>query len=135
MCCYTGPHLPVPAGSLAVETEVSESGPLEAGMPGPTLTCTASETIPGLTNMPSAHWIMTGTGPVVPGNGIVINETVRNATTAITTLSFSSLLTSHAGLYHCLGTLLSPAANISNSTDPVAVTVTCEWSSLSPYYL
>ena len=113
------PHLPVPAGSLAVETEVSESGPVETGSTDVTLTCAVGETIPGLTNMPSAHWIMKDTGPVLPRNGTVI-EPVRNARTAISTLSFPSLLT-------------SPPVNISNSTPPISVTVSCELSSLSLY--
>ena len=83
--CFTTPRLPVPAGSLEVETEVSKSGPVEAGSTDFTLTCTVSETIPGLTNMPSAGWNIKSR-PVATGNGIVLTETVRNATTAISTL-------------------------------------------------
>lgn len=118
----------VPAGSLAVTAVVSDSSLLEAGSSGPTLTCIARETIAGLTHIPSAHWNMES-GPV---DGIVVTETVRNATTAITTLSFSPLLTSHTGLYHCQGGLVSPAAddgNISILTPPTPVTVRCKWSS------
>ena len=118
----------VPAGSLAVTAVISDSSPLEAGSSGPTLTCIVRETIAGLTQMPSARWNMES-GPV---DGVVVTETVRNATTAITTLSFLPLLTSHAGLYHCQGGLVSPAAddgNISISTPPTPVTVSCKWSS------
>ena len=113
------------------EEILSESDPTEAGDVGPILTCTVNETIPGLSNMPSAAWM----GPGVSANGttaediIIVEETIRNATTAVTTLSFSELHTSHAGLYICEGRLVSPAAEdgiITNSTPPVSVTIKCE---------
>ena len=115
----------VPSDSLEAEVEISESDPMEAGDVGPTLTCTVNETIPGLSNMPSAAWM----GPGVSENGTTAEDNVRNATTAIKTLSFYELHTSHAGLYICEGTLVSPAAEdgiITNSTTPVSVTVKCE---------
>ena len=108
-----------------MEEEISESDPMEAGGVGPTLTCTVNETISGLSNMPSAAWM----GPGVSGNGITVKEIIRNATTAITTLTFSELHTSHAGLYICEGRLSSPAAdndNITNSSPPIPVTIKCE---------
>ena len=120
---------------MVVEEEISESDPTEAGGIGPNLTCTVTETIQGLSNMPSAAWM----GPGVSENGttaedrLIVEETVRNATTAITTLSFSELHTSHAGLYICEGTLVSPAAEddiITNSSPPIPVTVKCEWISM-----
>ena len=118
---------PVPAGSLVADAVVSEDGPLEAGSAGLTLTCTVHETISGLTNTPSAHW-MTSSGPVSSGEDITVTETFRNATTATATLTFSSLHTSHAGLYTCQGTLVSPAAvyGINSTTDAVSVTVSCK---------
>ena len=118
-----------------MEEEISESDPEEAGGVGPNLTCTATETISGLSNMPSAAWM----GPGMSGNDttaedrIIVEETMRNATTAITTLSFSELRTSHAGLYICEGKLVSPAAEddiITNSLPPVSVTVKCRWISM-----
>ena len=114
----------VPDGSLAVETDVSENGTVEAGSGNLTLTCTVSETISGLTNIPSAHW----SGPVTSGDDIVVTETVRNATTVTVDLTFSSLHTSHAGQYTCQGTLVSPAAedNITSTSDPVSVSVSCK---------
>ena len=113
----------VPADSLVVETVVSEDGPVEAGSTGLTLTCTVSEVILGLTNMPSAHW----SGPVTSVDDIVETEleTARNAMTVTVALRFSSLHTSHAGKYTCQGTLVSPAAenNIISTSDPVSVNV------------
>ena len=87
---------------------MSEAGPVEAGSAGLTLTCTVTEVISGLTNMPSAHW-MGPSGPVTSGDDIIVTETFSNETTVTVTLSFSSLHTSHAGLYTCQGTVVSPA--------------------------
>ena len=123
MNIYTSP---VPPGSLEVETEVSEDGPVEAGSEGLTLTCTVRETISGLTNMPSAHW-MGPSGPVTSGEDIVVTQTARDNTTANVTLTFSSLHTSHAGEYTCQGTVVTPAGVenvIINST--INVTVSCK---------
>ena len=122
----------VPAGSLRVETNVSQNGPLEAGGAGLTLTCTVHETISGLTNSPSAHW-MTSSGPVSSGEDITVTTTRDDiATTA--TLTFSSLHISHTGLYGCQGTLVSPAAadDITSTSDAVPVIVNCKlFSALS----
>ena len=119
----------VPAGSLRVETHISQNGPLEAGTAGLTLNCTVSETISGLTNRPSAHW-MTSSGPVTSADDNTVTETFRIATTVTATLTFSSLHTSHAGLYTCQGTLVSPAVadNITSTSDGIPVTIRCKYS-------
>ena len=124
---YTHDISPVPADSLKVVTNVSEAGPVEAGSAGLTLTCTVTEVISGLTNMPSAHW-MGPSGPVTSGDDIIMTETFSNDTTVTVTLSFSSLHTSHAGLYTCQGTVVSPAAmdNVTITAAPDTVTVSCE---------
>ena len=119
----------VPLHPLRALTEISKPDSVEAGTYGPNLTCTVTKTISGLSNMPSAIW----TGPVVSEKGITAKETIRNATTAVTTLSFSELHTSHAGLYICEGKLSSPAAEdgiITNSSLPIPVTIKCEWISM-----
>ena len=117
----------VPAGSLEVVTDVSEAGPVETGRAGFTMTCTVTEVISGLTNMPSAHW-MGPSGPVTSGDDIVVTETFSNDTTITVTLSFSSLHTSHAGLYTCQGTVVSPAAvdDVTITSTPDTVTVRCK---------
>ena len=116
----------VPAGSLRVETHVSQNGPLEAGNTDLTLTCTVNETISGLTGSPSAHW-MTSSGPVSSGEDITVT-TSRDTSSATATLTFSSLHTSHAGLYTCQGTLASPAAadDITSKSEAVSVSVSCK---------
>ena len=120
---------PVPADSLVVETVVSEAGPVEAGSGDLTLTCTVSEVISGLNNMPSAQWNNISGGPVAPGDDIAVTETVINATTVTVTLTFSSLHTSHAGQYTCQGTLVSLAPeDITSTSDPVSVIVICKCS-------
>ena len=124
--------LSVPADSLEVVTDVSEDGPVEAGSAGLTLTCTVTEAILGLTNMPSAHW-MVPSGPVISGDDIVVTETFSNDTTVTVTLSFSSLHTSHAGLYTCQGTLVSPAAvdDVTITSTPHTVAVRCKYCGCS----
>ena len=115
---------PVPSDPLRVETTVSDTGPpLEAGSSGLTLTCTVTENTRGLTEMPSAVW-MTVSGPVQSEH---VTETV-NATTAISTLSLPSLNTSHAGLYHCQGSLQTPAidGDITVNSSTINITIECE---------
>ena len=130
---YT-PLRAVPADSLEVVTDVSEAGPVEAGSAGLTLTCTVIEVISGLTNMPSAHW-MGPSGPVTSGDDIVVTETFSNDTTVTVTLSFSSLHTSHAGLYTCQGTVVSPAAvdDVTITSTPHTVTVRCKYCGVLLY--
>ena len=106
---------------------MSEDGPVEAGSEGLTLTCTVHETISGLTNMPSAHW-MGPSGPVISGEDSV-TQTVRDNMTANVTLTFSPLHTSHAGEYTCQGTVVT-LAGVENAcltiNSTVNVTVSCK---------
>ena len=117
-----------------VEGNVSDLGVMEAGGIGPTLTCTVTETISGLTNMPSAIWVKSFR-PQVSGGSIAVNNIFRNATTAITSLSFPVLHTSHAGLYTCQGVLNSSGVDdgtITIPSSPVSVIVQCEWRFMLP---
>ena len=119
----------VPDDPLSVETAVTHSGPLVAGSSYLSLTCTVSETIQGLTELPSAVWLMADTTPLTSGeDNITITETLTNDTTVVSTLSFSPLLTSHAGLYHCQATLHSPAVagDITQDSASIIVNVTSE---------
>ena len=101
---------------------MSEDDPVETGSKDFTLTCTVHEVISGLVNMPSAHW-MEDSSLVTSGGEIVVTETLRNTTTAIVTLTFSTLHTSHAGQYMCQGTLVSPAAVDDITSEPANVSV------------
>ena len=106
---------------------MSEDVPVEAGSGGLTLTCTVRETISGLTNMPSAHW-MGPSGPVTSGEDIVVTQIVHDDTTATVTVTFSSLHTSHAGEYTCQGTVVTPAGveDVTITSTPNTVTVSCK---------
>ena len=99
----------------------------QAGSADLTLTCTVTEVILGLTNMPSAHW-MGPSGPVTSGNDIVVTEILHNDTMVTAIISFSSLHTSHAGLYICQGTVVSPAAvdDMIITSTPDTFTVSCK---------
>ena len=122
----------MPENSITVTTSVTNVDSQIAGMPGPTLTCTVEETTLGLTNTPFAVW-MNVSGPVVSGNGVTVTETAGNDTTTTSTLSFSFLYTSHAGLYYCVGTLESPPGDVSNSSSNIPVNVTCELDYVTSY--
>ena len=117
----------VPTNPLEVVTDMSEDGPVEAGSAGLTLICTVTEVISGLTNMPSAHW-MGPSGPVTSGDDIVMTETFSNDTTVTVTLSFPLLYTSHAGLYTCQGTVVSPAVvdDLTITSSPDIVSISCK---------
>ena len=73
---------------------------------------------------PSAEW-WTATAPVFPGDEIELTETVTNATTSASHLSFLILHTSHAGLYTCRGKVLQGEAEIITASQPVAIPVRC----------
>ena len=87
--------------------EISEEGPVEAGSEELYLSCTVQETIFGLTNAPTAQWV--GPSGLVSSGEDVAVTVIQNSTTTISTLTFSSLHTSHAGQYVCEGILQTPA--------------------------
>ena len=86
---------------------VSRSGTAIAGMVY-NLTCTVTK-VDGLINSPTASWT-TGTGmmPVSNGNNITV-ATSSDVLSAVSTLTFDPLRTSHNGAYMCVGSLDSPA--------------------------
>ena len=87
---------------------VSSSGTAKAGMVY-SLTCTVSKTVDGLINSPTATWTDLSTRmTVINGNEIIVSTMAVNET-AISTLSFDPLTTSHEGRYSCDGTLTSIA--------------------------
>ena len=85
---------------------MSGSGTARAGMVY-SLTCTVSKIVDGLINSPTATWT-TGGEAVTSGNGITVSTMTINET-AVSTLIFDLLRTSHDGSYSCDGTLTSPA--------------------------
>ena len=112
-----------------MKTSVIQTGPpLEAVRSGLVLTCTVTEAIKGLTEVPSAVWI-NESGPLLSQ---YITGTV-NATTAISTISLPSLNSSDAGPYHCQGSLQTPAmdSSITVNSSSINITVRCESSPLT----
>ena len=101
------------------------SGVVEAGRPGPTFTCTVTVTEAERAGVlsPCALWLRYSTLLAVPEDDTsVLTTTARNATTATTNISFSSLYTSHAGQYTC-------QVNASNAkpsySPPITLTIKC----------
>ena len=87
-----------------INASVQASGIARAGM-SYTLICTASKTVDGLVNSPSAMWTTAGQVVASDGNGV----TVSTLSTAMAIITFDPLRTSHDGIYRCNGTLISPA--------------------------
>ena len=86
---------------------VSMSGTARASMVY-SLTCTVSK-VDGLANSPTASLVTSiGMMPVSSGNGITVS-TSSDGTSAVSTLTFDPLRTSHNGAYICVGSLNSPA--------------------------
>ena len=98
-------HVSVPP--TAITATINSSGIARAGM-NYNLTCTAFKTLDGLLNSPTATWTTTGGVAVSNGNGITVS-TMTMDETAISTLTFDPLRTSHEGSYSCDGNLTSPA--------------------------
>ena len=90
----------------AITAIVSSLGTARAGMVY-NLFCTVTKTVGGLINSPTATWT-TGRVAVTNGNGITVSTLVTSET-AILTLTFDPLRTSHNGQYSCDGTLTSQA--------------------------
>ena len=112
--------------------EASKTVPVVAGSEDLTLTCRVNKVIDGLTNLTSAQW-MTTSGLVITGDDITINETIVDEMTTTVTLSFSSLHTSHAGVYMCQGTLDLPATVTNFTSEPTTVIVSVRCKLLSDY--
>ena len=93
--------------STAINATVSSSGTARAGVIY-NLTCTVSKTVDGLSISPTATWMTTGGVAVSNGNGITVSTRTMDET-AVSTLTFDPLRTSHGGRYSCNGTLTSPA--------------------------
>ena len=85
---------------------MSSSGAARAGMVY-NLTCNVSKIVTGLINSTTVMWTTEGEA-VTNGNGITIS-TISTSETAISTLTFDPLRTSHNGRYSCDGTLTSRA--------------------------
>ena len=90
-----------------------------------TLICHSTETISGLTNMPTAIWNVNGE-LVTSGNDITV-AALSNDTVAIATVTFDPLRASHGKVYRCVGDLMSPAQEESiQETSEELVTVHCK---------
>jgi hypothetical protein len=67
------------------------------------LTCNVSKAVDGLTNSPNAMWT-SGGETVTNGNGTTVSTVISNET-AISTLTFNPLRTSHSKFYNCTGSV------------------------------
>ena len=71
----------------------------------------------GLINTPSLQWLDSSGQEIVDGEGITVEKTHQNETTAILVLTFDPVRTSHGGQYSCQGTLESPPGPLMNTSE------------------
>ena len=88
------------------------TGSSTAGLPHH-LNCSVS-VIPGLASDPSLRW----EGPGVGQPGV---EVSGESTSGHLSLSFSSLLTGHGGVYTCIATLSVPGATIAGNNATIII--------------
>ena len=93
----------------SVKASVSRSDTPRAGMVY-NLTCTVSKTVEGLASSPTATWTIGGVA-VSSGNDVIISGSAGDRS-AVSTLTFEPLRTSHEGRYTCEGTLTSPSLDM-----------------------
>ena len=76
------------------------------------LICTATKTVDGLMNLPTAMWFIGGT-EVTTADGI---EIIASSNVSVSTLIFNPLRTSHATsdaqIYSCQASISSPVLNL-----------------------
>ena len=103
----------VPPNSLLANVAVS--GPPVAGSEF-SMDCIIVENITGLTNMPTAMWLVVEESMVdLSTNDDITITTLRNDTVAVATVTFDPLRSSHGEggeLYRCVGSLMTAAVTL-----------------------
>lgn len=121
----------IPVIDFRLETNLSDAIPVLAGRRNVSFTCIVWKISTESTSYPTALWFTHSDGHIVTGDGRnVVTENVTNSTTAIATVFFANLKTSHAGLYTCQGQIFSPLINntVTISSSPVLLTVRCKYN-------
>ena len=103
--CFVYLTAAVPPGSILID--VTDSGSLIAGDKY-SLTCNVTKNNPGLTSRPSAQWITSNGGEVMPVADIKVDK-LDEALVSSVRLTFPSLRTSLGGNYTCRGVIPTPA--------------------------
>ena len=121
----------IPVIDFRLETNLSDAIPVLAGRRNVSLTCTVWKISTQSTSYPTALWFTHSDEHIVTGDERnVVTENLTNSTTAIATVFFPNLKTSHAGLYTCQGQIFSPLINntVTISSAPVLLTVRCKYN-------
>ena len=95
----------VPSKPLSIS--LSHAGTSTAGS-NFNLTCSINETIMGLTGMPAIIWMKNNEELDPSTDESLSSRIIRSQSSTVSILSFLPLLTSHAGVYTCTGSLSSP---------------------------
>ena len=92
-----------------------------------TLTCIAVKAVTGLTLPAETMWSGPNGTKMMTGGSIVVADAVVEPLRTLQTITFTSLTTSHAGVYNCRVALSSPALTIPYRTiTSYTVSVSCK---------
>ena len=98
----------VPSSPVMVLINPSTTGVVTAGSRY-TLTCIALKTASGLTQFATTQWTGPDGSPIVTGGSVVLFGAATESLRTVQNITFGSIPTSDAGMYHCASSLTSPA--------------------------
>ena len=110
LCVFTVPPTPV-----LIQVNPSRYGSLNTGS-RLTLTCIAVKATTGLTLPAETSWFGPNGTKLMTSDSIIVADAVMEPLRTVHTITFTSLSTSHAGVYSCGASLSSPALTIPYQT-------------------
>ena len=105
----------VPRTPIVIQINPSRYGPQTTGS-RLTLTCIAAKTVTGLTLSVETLWSGPNGTELMTSDTIIVADATMEPLRTIHTITFTSLATSHAGVYNCEVVLPSPALTTSYQT-------------------
>ena len=105
----------MPPTPVLTQINPSRSGPLNTGS-RLTLTCIAVKAVTGLTLPAETLWSGPNGTELMSSGSIIVADAVVEPLRTVQTITFTSMATSHAGVYNCETTLSSPALTIPYQT-------------------
>lgn len=98
----------MPPTPVLIQINPSRYGALSTGS-RLTLTCIAVKAVAGMTLPAETMWSGPSGTELMTGGSIVVADTITESLRTLQTITFTSLATSHAGVYNCEAALPSPA--------------------------
>ena len=116
----------MPRTPILIQINPSRYGPLSIGS-RLSLTCITVKAVAGLTLPAETLWSGPNRTELMTGGSIVVANAIVEPLRTLQTITFTSLATSHAGVYNCEAALSSPALTIPYKTiTSYSVFVSCK---------